>query len=421
MNLLLSIYVIQKAKRKKVFYLLSGIFVGFMMFSSPTSTVFLPYYFLALSVDLRFFSLKTQLREIFIRFSLVIMGTLIIFCYFTFPNSIGYIQSFIDFLAYSQKGNDFIVWRKDLVQYFPIPDGFRGGGWPWILKYFLTFMPIIFCAYIVSLIYLLKRSFKQRWIIFVILISLSTPISVEIVKVAQLGRNYFSWLPGMILGICCALFLFQQTFLSLESKQQKWIKTICLLLFAGHVFFNGYLLISDAFPSRMAKTRIYDWLQDNHVQRVFTYREHPRNLTFVRFIKNPKQSEALRVTGISSIAQVPTGYILIPPITGKTIWNSCRDEDYQNDPVLSALYQSGEMKKYVVASFKTLASSRIWSQEQEVCSYRDLILGQISQEDRMKGRAWILDAEKIRREWKPIIKNLTESKVELLIFKLMKE
>ena len=58
-----------------------------------------------------------------------------------------------------------------------------------------------------------------------------------------------------------------------------------------------------------------------------------------------------------------------------------------------------EWNKYVVASFKTMASSRIWNQEEELCTYQDLTLGRITDYDRRKGFAWILDAKKLQQDW----------------------
>ena len=47
------------------------------------------------------------------------------------------------------------------------------------------------------------------------------------------------------------------------------------------------------------------------------------------------------------------------------------------------------------ASFKTFGTSRIWGNESEVTSYRELTLKEISGDDRWRGRAWILDAGKL--------------------------
>jgi len=48
-----------------------------------------------------------------------------------------------------------------------------------------------------------------------------------------------------------------------------------------------------------------------------------------------------------------------------------------------------------VIAMDTMATSRIWRQEADVTSYRDLILHQFSQEYLKKSRVWVLDAKKL--------------------------
>jgi len=55
----------------------------------------------------------------------------------------------------------------------------------------------------------------------------------------------------------------------------------------------------------------------------------------------------------------------------------------------------------VAASFKTLAASKIWTQEEGICTYLDLMLGLIKDDDREKGWVYLLDAEKLQKEWNP--------------------
>ena len=117
------------------------------------------------------------------------------------------------------------------------------------------------------------------------------------------------------------------------------------------------------------------------------------------FLNNPKYENKIYFWTVNSIREATRDYILVPPITGKTIWCECREEDFQEDPALTELYNSGEFEKYVVAKFKTLSSSKFWVQEEEICTYRDLIVKDITEKDREKGYAWILDAEKLQREW----------------------
>jgi hypothetical protein len=388
MNLLLAIWMVQISKTRRLFYFLSGVFLGFMLFSSPTSPIYLPYYLAFVLYQER----ERGIRDYVLLALTIFLGILIPILYFTLPNPSDYLAKFRDFLNYSKKGNDFIIWRHLLEKHFSFPQTFRGGGVIWIVKYFVLILPILFPVYVLSLIYLGKAALKNKMLWLVILVSLSTPILVEISQVAQFGRNYFSWFIGMILAIGWALHLF------LQSKPNKNIVLVLSLLFSLHVISNVATFIRDIFPSRMASTQIYEWLIKHQVKQVFAYREHPLNKNIVQYMVNPKAKEAIKLIPIQTIAQVSDGYILVSPLTGKSVLNACSLEDYASDPILTLLYKSGEMKKYVVASFKTLSSSPFWAEEEEVCAYRDLVLGQISDEDRLKGYAWIIDAKRFHDE-----------------------
>ncbi len=117
------------------------------------------------------------------------------------------------------------------------------------------------------------------------------------------------------------------------------------------------------------------------------------------FLNNTKVENKVYFLPMATIKDAKSGFILIPTITGKSIWCECREGDFKGDPYLTQLFESGELNKYVVAKFKTLSSSRMWTQEEEICTYRDLIIGDIKESDRQKGFAWILDADKLQREW----------------------
>jgi hypothetical protein len=70
--------------------------------------------------------------------------------------------------------------------------------------------------------------------------------------------------------------------------------------------------------------------------------------------------------------------------------------DFDLDPHLNRLIESKEIAQYAVASFKTFGTSRTWAQEADITSYRDLIAKDIRDEDRWRGRGWVLDARKLQ-------------------------
>jgi len=104
----------------------------------------------------------------------------------------------------------------------------------------------------------------------------------------------------------------------------------------------------------------------------------------IQFFNNPKYENKVYLWPINSIAEVKKGYILIPTITGKTIWCECREGDFRDDPALMSFLNQANSTDTVIASFPSLSSSRLWTQEEEICTYRDLIVGDITGEDAPK-------------------------------------
>ena len=72
--------------------------------------------------------------------------------------------------------------------------------------------------------------------------------------------------------------------------------------------------------------------------------------------------------------------------------------DFDRDPILNQLLQAKTIGRFAVACFNTFGTSRFWVHESEVTSYRDLILREITDEDRWRGHAWILDVRTLRAE-----------------------
>jgi hypothetical protein len=116
-------------------------------------------------------------------------------------------------------------------------------------------------------------------------------------------------------------------------------------------------------------------------------------------INRPGEKRLVKFIRIKSIRDADNGYMLIPPHSGKSIFVNCSYPDFSDDPALNELLASGQFDRYVVASFPTLASSRIWPQEEEYCSYLDLIEGAISDRERALAHAWIIDLGKLHKEW----------------------
>jgi hypothetical protein len=394
-NCLLTAFFLLECDGRRRGYFFAGLTLGLMLFSSPTAAVYGPYLIAA------YFHTQHRLQP---RASLIaqlkpsvwiVLGAAVIILIFTLPDPAANWRAFMAFVRDCQHGNHFQVVERFTGQHLPK----RGAGVIWIFRYFCLIMPVLFGAYAVALLYLVVEGIKKPAFVLwaVVILSLSTPIGVEIIGVAQFGRNYFSWLPGILLACAYALHYFERLPSTLPAHRRLW-SILVAVIFAGHLAFNAWAFLGDVLPSRMATTYLYDWLSA-HPGEKFAYRLHPHNVNTVNVLNHPNTKNPVRFQRIDSIRQVKDGYILVPMESGKSIYTNCATPDFYDDAELTKLMDSGEFDRYVAASFPTMVSSQFWPQEEEYCSYLDLVQGKITDRDRRRGYVWVLDAGKLQREW----------------------
>lgn len=392
-HFLLSTFLLLKFDGRGRFYLSSGLALGLMLFSSPTAAIYLPYYLAAYIYQQQSLKGKFPWKNQLLPLGLIGLGTVIVIILFTIPDPVENFKEFADFLSKSRSGNHFQTNEQSLNVDLPV----RGAGFIWIWKYFVLIMPILFGSYLLGIIYLLKKSLHSKTVLLLILMSLSTPLLVELMQVAQFGRNYFSWFLGILFIICYAVhYFFNQEH---PRKIRKGALALIVCMVVTHTVFNLKIFLNDVLPSRMATTYMHDWFESHSPQNNFAYILHPHNINTVNVINRPGEKNIIPFKRIKSIADAKDGYMIIPVHTGKSIFVNCHFGDFIDDPYLTRVMASGEFHKYVVASFPTLASSRIWPQEEEYCSYLDLIENDITELDRNRGYSWILDLKKLHEDW----------------------
>ncbi len=396
---LITFYLLLRAGQHPVLFFSAGIFGGLMFFSSPTAVVYLPY-FLLIPVT----SAGTGCGAAGLRGwrtlgrpgLLVLSGLVLTFVLFTYPRIAENLRGFITYVLTNQGGNHFGYYHELLSAKFSLPPVFRGAGWPWILRYCALIMPVLGIAYLAALAYLLSRSLRERKAFAVLLISLSTPLAVEAAQVAQFGRNYFSWLFGIIFAVVYAFHTRRHSLAGGPGLKKQALYGTTALLLIGHVLFNGVLFFNDVLPARTFASDVSAWLKDHHVKELLVYQGHPQNRFTVDMLQDKDEPQPLRIRGIQSLTQPSSGYVLIPPSRGLTIWHNCVDKPFSGDPVLNELYRTGKLDKVAEVSFPTIASSRVWAQEEEVCAYRDLIRGEITDYGAETSRLYIVDVKKFK-------------------------
>lgn len=303
------------------------------------------------------------------------------------PDVVGNLKEYWEYISISGNYNHFFYNQRALVQWLPefnLKD--TKGGWEWIFKYFLLVMPVIFPLYIASAIYLLLN---KR---FPIVILSALPVLLAYAKgVAQYGANFFPALPGMLL-------LIGFTILQMH-KQKQWdrFKHPAIALIVIQVAVNFYVFASEIYPARMVTTLISKTLEDRGIKELHTFRTHPLRPNILDHL-NKDTLKQLRLMPIDSVVQAGGGYILLPPVSTDSIYRASNG-DYNNfdeDLILNQIVRQNKLDEYAIAKFKTLSSSLIWSQEEEILAYRYLVLNQF------KGGplsfAYLLDGAKIQKD-----------------------
>src|SRR3989338_592916 len=277
----------------------------------------------------------------------------------------------------------------------------RGGGWKWIPKILFRFIPghMILSIFLLAMLlsdFILKNSYPNP-VIFMLLLfaSLSPILWMEITKGAQLSRTYF---PGFI-----GILLFIGYSLSVLEINQKilWIIFISsgLSIFA----WNLWIFVTDIYPARMTILNLVNSLKKRGINKIYTYKT-PYNDAFMGAIPLNvlKEFQIDYITTLDEIKET-NAWVVIPGTSCKSISVSSNmavveGGDYIKDPVLNELINTRKIEKIAVAKFKTVGTSRIWVHEDEVSSYRDLILGDIGEADRFRSHGWLINIDSIHKQ-----------------------
>ena len=458
---LFSLYLLQavhSTKLGKPLYFFSGFFLCSALFSSTVSAMYFPFYIAAflygqkLNFNLSFpnVSIKTfgndRLKNLCGAGFGILVGFLLAFIYFNYPDILDNVKGYFLYVHISGAYNHF-YYNQPVLRQWMDADHFRRAGWLWVVKYFFLVMPIVFPFYLACVGYLLKKCWTaqekkwERWpiTIGVIFLSMMPTILAEVKGVAQYGANYFPALVGFLflIGYTLSIFFRNQSFRHSEEhsdeespRKEIWFDYThhpsnhpeqveglrfaqndgkkVVLGFLGavlliHVIVNVYVFASDVYPTRMATTFLSKKIEQLGVKEIYTYRRHPQRVNLFDNL-NPKLLKKIRGIFVENIYQSPGGYMLVPPMTGNSIYIAMTSQysDFDRDIFFNELIRKGNLKDYAVVSYKTLASSRIWPQEEEILSYRYLILNQFPEEEIKQGkdRVWLLDVKKLREDFR---------------------
>ena len=265
----------------------------------------------------------------------------------------------------------------------------------WVLIYSIRFLPIILSLYFIASAVIIRYSKNRVRDAGVLVLLGSTPILLELTQVAQAGRHYFSWLPGMIFviiwGFRCLSEKIERTFI---KTSVIWGMRFLLVIHAG---WNIQSFLTDILPARMANTKLIYWLKEHRIPKVSVPYNHFGLANTINQLNRTSLGKIVDIEFVSRLTDSKTDYYVLPPLTGKSVWYNCSSEDFYEDPDIYQLaYVKGTLPRYAVAAFPAMSASRFWLQEEEVCTYVDLVRNLITQEDRDRGILYVLDVKEIR-------------------------
>jgi len=411
--------------------LLSGFVLGLACYSSTVSTLYVPYYAVAFVMAVWPYNdptLVQKIKSVLGSAFLALAGFLMIFFCVNMPDILVNIKKFAEYVHISGAFNHFYYNQPALQQWFPhINVAQVRGGWLWIFKYLMMILPVLFPLYLASVVYLIYRIVKETALSTrlqmagIILLSLTSPIMAEAAKVAQYGANYFTVLIGILIVIGFAANDLGHKFDPKDPLVKKYVlllkaayRPVIAGIFILHAGINMYLFVNDVYIPRMATTFLSNKIKQLGIDRLATYRTHFHRNHFV-FCLDSKLREKLGWVAIKSLSQLQNGgYVIVPPASGDSIYvaSSTSYNNYDKDIVLVQLLRRNLLKDCAVASFRTLVNSRIWAQEEEILSYRSLVLGHPVPQDQM-GRVWLIDAAKV----KAVEKKLTPTPDEIRLLR----
>ncbi|MDO8526986.1 MAG: hypothetical protein Q7T03_04775 [Deltaproteobacteria bacterium] len=286
-----------------------------------------------------------------------------------------------------------------------VKEGMRGAGWKWIFLFFGKVLPFYSLLYVAAFLLsgaaLFAAGFSSenfaKWGA-VLFLSLSPILYGEVTKSPQFARPYFPALLGILLGIAWGFFQVEQV-LSARESEIFWSAVVVVTL--CNFGFNLWIFLNDVLPCRMASVKLSKVLDKISGQKMYTY-DTPYNDAFVHALPLLKK-EGFHIEFIRSLKEVQSGFVIVPGTSSKSLNIESYQEGIQNidfdaDSQLSELIRSKKIEQCAVASFKTYGSSRIWVHDSEMPTYRELILKDITPDDRWRGMAWVLDVRCLQRE-----------------------
>ncbi len=342
----------------------------------------------------------------------VSMGSACLGCFgicflFLYPDILHNILGFMSYWTISVWGDHFPLYDDYFRKRFRRVFRSGTGGWTWTRRFFWRMVPFHTLFLLAAFVWLIYLSGFQQYgarelagTLFVLLVGVSPVVWSEITKGPKASLPYFPSFVGLLLVIAYGAFKAQE---ELPGVAAVWFWLAAFAAIAISSAWNIWIFISDTWPCKMGTAWLAATLSKLEAGKFYTY-DTRYNDVWVNALP-AEMRQQYNIEYIKTLRDVTEGYIVIPPTTSKSsnFQSSTvgHGGDFEADPLLNELINTRAIGRYAVSSFKTFGSSQYWQQIGDVASYRDLVLQEVGEEDRWRGRAWIIDAWKLRADLAP--------------------
>lgn len=327
------------------------------------------------------------------------------------PHILENLNRYLSFLSIGNWANHYQCYAERDNETFGHPIGdlkrFRGGGISWVPKYFWIIAKLPFSFYVICIVLLAIHFYQQSMqlsglVEFTYIVSLSlVPLLVsEITRAIHVGKAYFPCFLGMVSLIGITVIYYVDYFKTL-SIDIEYVWGVMLLFVLANATLTLTQYLGDVLPSRMAPTNLRNFLKINNIRNFATY-DNPYNEALVKTMVYTFPNE-FEVEYVDRIKNAKGKYFIVPQTSSKAIYMECQkyaieNGDFSFDIELNRLFNSREIQKVSLKSFKTMGSSAYYVHESEVTTYRCIILKQVKAADILRGHAWLLPPDyEIRR------------------------
>ncbi|MBI4354237.1 MAG: hypothetical protein HY595_03270 [Candidatus Omnitrophica bacterium] len=346
----------------------------------------------------------TRAPAFYVAHGLLFVGIGLAALFFTAPNVVWNLKGYLGYWQAAQRWTHYPLYREFFASVGRIlRPGEMRVGLRWLWPFFWRTLPFHVAAYGVSMATIVTtvglgggEPHEVVGAALLGLLSLSPIVYAELTQSPQCSRTYFPSLVGFLLAVGYAGALAAARF-PLGVRGVWWGGMVGLV--ALGVGWNVWIFVTDVWPARMASTWLHRTLERMAIRSFATY-DTSYNQGFIG-VWPPRVRERFQIRYVRTLGEVTEGYVVVPSTSAKGFdMSTDRDAiargDFADDPELNRLFASKTIDRYAVASFKTIASSRMWIHEHDVTSYRDLILRQVGEMDRRwRGRLWVLDGAKL--------------------------